>query len=29
MANRRQSPFFGFGLVNHPALPDGWYAALP
>jgi hypothetical protein len=28
MANRRQSPFFGCGMVNHPALPDGWYLAL-
>src|SRR4029077_18519876 len=28
LANRRQSPFLGFGLVNQPALPDGWYLAL-
>ncbi len=28
MAKRRQSPFFGFGFVTHPALPDGLYFAV-
>jgi hypothetical protein len=25
IVKRRRSPFFGFGLVNQPALPEGWY----
>ena len=26
IANRRQSPFFGFGWTTHPACPSGWFS---